>query len=400
MKLKSIIVLIILLLASCKENLNQEILPKEDKFTLPIGNMDNELDFFSREGIPFSLKSDIIMKNGIFYISNGNGKKIMKFNSYGNLLKKISPARHSESASHYDGSWTFNELGVITINSEDYIYAEDTVEYEINFIEDYIDKSRDTSEKKDNYDLHVLNERIISIFDNDGKYINYIGQDGLGGKPFPFINNIFTDNQDRLIVVTQTTYYWTIYRFTKDGDLIDRHNIDLDNLPQLENEDESITQINSIIPDREKERALVELTFYNKVYDEKTKAVVSMELKTSRVYYFDLKTKSYISWMEIPSKKNEESGFILHNALLDIIRGKYLYFISQSEDGTTNFLTITNENGYIIGEYDLAVDNSNIIYSSFYTSSPDGILSGLHCTDYAGAVSLWRTDKILDEDNK
>lgn len=399
MKIYNIVFLtIILLFASCKDNVESGLLEKEDKFTLPIGNMDNELDFFSRDGIPFSLKSDLFMNKGIFYIANGNGKKIMKFNSYGNLLNKISPPRHSESTSHFDSSWTFNELGSITVNSKDYIYAEDTLEYEVAFIDNYIDKSNDKTENKDDYNKHVLNEKIISIFDNNGDYINYIGQDGLGGRPFPFINDIFTDNKDRLVVVTQTTYYWTVFRYSMEGDLIDEHVIDLDHLPNLENESEIITQINSIIPDREKERLLVELTFYKKVHDDKTDAIVSMDLKTSRVYYYDIETGNYISWMEIPSKENEENGYLQHYVLLDIIKGKYLYFTSQSSDGSSLFLTITNENGYIIGEYDLNIDNSNIIYSSFFTSSPDGILSALLCTEYAGGVSMWRTDKIIKED--
>lgn len=393
-----IFLIIILLLASCKESVETGQLLKEDKFTLPIGNMDNELDFFSRDGIPFSLKSDIFMNKGIFYISNGNGKKIMKFNSYGNLLKKISPARQSETTSHYDNSWTFNKLGSITVNSKDYIYAEDTLEYEIAFIDNYIDKSRDKSTNKDDYNKHVLNEKIVSIFDNDGNYINYIGQDGLGGRPFPFINDIFTDNKDRLIVVTQTTYYWTVYRYNMDGDLIDTHVIDLDHLPRLENESESITQINSIIPDREKNRLLVELTFYKKVHDDKTGAIISMDLITSRIYYYDLESDNYISWMEIPSKFNEKDGYVQHYVLLDIIKGKYLYFTSLNEDGSSQYLTITNENGYVIGEYDLNIDNSNIIYSSFFTSSPDGILSALLCTEYAGGITMWRTDKIIKED--
>lgn len=389
----------ILTIFSCKENVKKSLLVKEDKFTLPIGNMDNELDFFSREGVQFSLKSDIAMKNGLFYISNGNGKKVMKFNSYGNLLNKISPSRQSES-SHYDGSWTFNQLGSIAINSKDYIYTEDTIEYEVAFVDDFIDKSGDLTDKKDDYNSHILNEKIVSIFDNEGRYINYIGQEGLAGTPFPFIYDLFVDSMDRVIVITQTTYYWSVYRFSNEGDLIDRHNIDLDNLPQLEDKEDGITQINSIKPDRDKERVLVELTFYKKIYEEKTGAVVSMELETSRVYYYDLKTGSYISWMEIPTRINEESGFEMPNTLLDIVKGKYLYFISLSENGKSNFLTITNENGYIIGTYDLKVDNSNIIYSSYYTSYKDGILAGLHCTDYAGAITLWRTDKILEEDNK
>ncbi|QEN05777.1 hypothetical protein EW093_14060 [Thiospirochaeta perfilievii] len=390
-----LILTILLTLFSCDKNINKGVLDKEERFTLPIGNMENELDFFTRDGISFSLETDILMKDGLFYISNGNGKKIMKFNSYGDLLLKISPSRQSDSIPHDENSWSFNEPGVITKN-DDYIYIVDSIKYDTALSENYIDKSYDTTEDKSDLERHILNEQIISFFDDKGNYINYIGKDGLEGTPFPFINDIYSDHLQRIIVVTQTTYFWSIYRFTKEGEFIDESIIDLDYLPQLENEEDSITQINNIIPDREKDRVLVELTFYKKTTDEKTGATISMDYIKSRVYYYDLNEQSYISWMDIPvgEDKGESTIYVLH----DIVKGKYLYFIAQTDGGKSQTLTITNENGYIIGLYDLNIDNSNIIYSSFYTTYPEGILTGLLCTEYAAGINMWRTDKILIED--
>lgn len=399
MKSKKIIFIsiILIILNSCEKSLNTGLLQKEDKFTLSIGNMDNELDFFSRDGIPFSLDSDIFMSNGIFYISNGNGKKIMKFNSYGDLLKKITPSRQSDSIPRDENSWSFNKPGSLS-KTDNYIYIVDSIEYDTALSEQYIDKSRDKTSDKSEKDKHILNEKVVSLFDDEGNYINYIGQDGLGGIPFPFINNIYNDHLNRLIVITQTTYFWSIYRFTESGELIDKNIIELDYLPQLENEPDAITQINNIIPDREKDRVLVELTFYRKVTDDKTDAIISMESIKSRVYYYDLVNKSYISWMDLPNSENENNELPKLYVLLDIVKGKYLYFTSQGTDGKSVYLTITNENGYVIGEYDLYIDNTNIIYSTFYISYPEGILSALLCTEYAGGVSMWRTDKIMNED--
>ncbi|MGL1894111.1 MAG: hypothetical protein OCD02_20955 [Spirochaetaceae bacterium] len=394
-----VIFLINLTFISCDKEVNTSLLEKEDKFTLPIGNMDNELDFFSREGISFSLESDIYMSNGIFLISNGNGKKIMKFSSYGDLLKKISSEDNSETQFTDSIPWEFNKPGVIAA-TQNHIFIEDTVTYDSNKSEEYIDKTRDLTSDKSDDEKHILNEKIISYFNLDGEYIGYIGQNGINGTPFPFINNIYTNKNNELIVITQTTFFWSIYRFTEDGDIIDKNIIELDYLPKLENESDIITQINNIIPDREKDRVLVELTFYRKIFDDKTGATISLESIKSRVFYFDLLTKSYISWMDIPDTKKDNESSSKHYVLLDIVKGKYLFFISQSLDGLSQFLTITNENGYIIGEYDLQIDNTNIIFSSFYTTFPDGILTGLLCTEYAGGVSMWRTDKIILEDSK
>jgi len=339
------------------------------------------------------------MSNGIFYISNGNGKKIMKFNSYGNLLLKISPTRKSDSTPHDNSEWTFNEPGSLSA-TENHIYIEDTIKYDTALSENYIDKSHDKTEDKSDQERHILNEKIVSMFDSKGTYINFIGQEGIEGKtPFPFINNIYNDSQNRLIVVTQTTFFWTIYRYSETGTFIDKNDIELDYLPQLEDEKNIITQINNIIPDRNKERVLVELTFFRKLVDDKTDAIISMESIKSRIYYYDLITKKYISWMDVPGTAgNEDEKESKHYILQDIVNGKYLFFISLGLDGTMQFLTITNENGYVIGEYNLNIDNTNIIYADFYTSYPEGILTALLCTEYAAGISMWRTDKIINED--
>lgn len=392
---KLLIVFFIIMIISCREDETTGNLIKEDMFTLPIGNMDGELDFFAREGIPFSLKSDIHMSKGQFLVSNGNGKKIMKFNSYGNLLKKISPEKitdlHNESL-----SWDFNEPGVLSA-TENYIYIEDTIKYDTSISDNYIDKSRDLTDDKREDEKHILTERIIHQFNSDGKYINFIGQDGIGGSPFPFINNIYNDSANRLIVITQTTYFWSIYRYTESGDFIDQTDIELDYLPSLENEENIITQINNIIPDKEKERVLIDLTFYKKIVEERSDDIISMNFLKSRVYYYNLNEKKYISWMDIPESSEENSyrQFILQ----DIVQGKYLFFTSFGDDGISEYLTITNENGYRIGDYNLNIDNTNIIYHSYYVSYPEGILTALLCTDYAGGITWWRTDKILQEDN-
>lgn len=396
---KFIYIFLTIFLFNCKEEEVKTVLLQENNFTLPLGNMDNELDFFSREGVPFSLRSDIFMKDGIFYIANGNGKKIMKFTSYGNLLSTIPPAEYLDSYTGIDGSWTFNEPGHMTINSKDFIFIEDRKEYELAFEDEYINKTFDTTEDKSDISKHILEEKIISIFDNNGEYINFIGQEGLAGTPFPYIDNIYTDSKDRLIVVCQTTYFWVVYRYDSNGNFIDKNQVHLDKLPSLEVEGEAITQLNKIIPDREKDRLLIELTYYQKIFDEKTGEIVSMDLMTSRVYYYDLNNNNYNSSIEIPSDKNSETGQIQNYFLLDIIKGKYLFFLSQTLDGSGQNLIITNENGYRIYSVDMGIDNSSLIYTSYYLTS-EGIMTALLCTEYAGAVSSWRTDEIIAKDSQ
>lgn len=51
-----------------------------------MGKAEDQIDLIQLPGMPFKERSRIVMKNGLFYISNGNTGKVMEFNSYGDIL--------------------------------------------------------------------------------------------------------------------------------------------------------------------------------------------------------------------------------------------------------------------------------------------------------------------------
>ena len=49
-------------------------------------------------------------------------------------------------------------------------------------------------------ELGVMLDRIILQFGRDGRFIDYIGQEGDGGTPFPFVEKIRITERDELVV--------------------------------------------------------------------------------------------------------------------------------------------------------------------------------------------------------
>ncbi|GAB1481266.1 hypothetical protein MASR2M78_00810 [Treponema sp.] len=75
-------------LSSCTNNEIPSV-DRENLFSLSIGRMEDQVDLFGLEGRQSSLKTRIAMRDGIFYISDGNGAKVVQFTSYGDLLSMI-----------------------------------------------------------------------------------------------------------------------------------------------------------------------------------------------------------------------------------------------------------------------------------------------------------------------
>ncbi|MDR1257059.1 MAG: hypothetical protein LBJ86_04875, partial [Spirochaetaceae bacterium] len=65
---------------------NDSSIEREDLFFFGIGRLEDELDMFDLKGARSIRKTALKMRDGLFYISNGNGEKISHYNSYGDLL--------------------------------------------------------------------------------------------------------------------------------------------------------------------------------------------------------------------------------------------------------------------------------------------------------------------------
>lgn len=73
-------------LISCRASGAVSSIKRDDLFSLKYGNFEDQLNFFDLSGTGNDIHTELEMKDGFFYISNGESKKILEMNSYGDLL--------------------------------------------------------------------------------------------------------------------------------------------------------------------------------------------------------------------------------------------------------------------------------------------------------------------------
>ena len=81
--------LVCILFSGCDNNTGIRSVERETLFHLEIGKLEDQLALFDLEGTMGIRRSNIAMRDGLFYISDGNGGKILRYNSYGDLLFMI-----------------------------------------------------------------------------------------------------------------------------------------------------------------------------------------------------------------------------------------------------------------------------------------------------------------------
>ena len=53
--------------------------------------------------------------------------------------------------------------------------------------------------------------RVVRRFDLSGSYLDYLGREGIGGTPFPYIEALHVNSRDDVIVVSRAEESWLVY---------------------------------------------------------------------------------------------------------------------------------------------------------------------------------------------
>ena len=83
---------------SCAPSESPSVAVKRERlFSLGYGPAEDQLDLFQLDGSKASLKTCMTMSEGIFYIANGAGSKVVRYSSFGDPLSMIyNPDKDSE----------------------------------------------------------------------------------------------------------------------------------------------------------------------------------------------------------------------------------------------------------------------------------------------------------------
>lgn len=340
----------------------------------------------------------ISMQDGFFYIVNGESKKIMELNSYGDLLTLFynedseianlleNSTRPEESVRH-EISYPFDYSGPIAIDSNKTIY-----------VASYVPKDRQEQSEDDSA---LLCQHILRM-SRDGSNVEYIGQQGPGGIPFPYIKRVFTTAKDELVAVCVSTQGKIVYWFDKSGFLKYTIPVTKNTIPLTDAQGDSseiFISIENVVPDPVSYKLYVQADFYSTYFDEDSKVQSGINYVQTFLYPFDIESEIYEKPLSIPAY--EESVVSDYSKLiyripydfLGVTKSGWKFFIIKVENGF-NIEMIQNENQKILRRQ-FKVNHNNILFDSMALSL-DGIITALYLEQEAARIVWYRTDSLID----
>jgi hypothetical protein len=389
-----------LLLGACSKG---DVTPiaREDLFTLEIGRMEDQIALYNLEGDKGIRRTDFTMRDGLFYISDGNGEKIVRYNSYGDLLFMIyndetNPQPLTLKTNVEDSAkvtrWAFlyplREPGEIAVDSRKHIYAEDHLPHERYSVD---------------VESRALLDSIILHFDADGRFIEYLGQEGIGGSPFPRITGVYISVRDELAVVCRLPTGWNIYWYDSAGTLLYLVHLKNSAVPVPPDWPEVSPSVDGIMAAPDSRRLFLKVDYYRDTFDESTNTRTGNEADSSVLWVMNVEDGSYAGRMEVPFFEYSftENGRTVNSrtlyTMLGVIKNGGVFFYFPVETGYSILFLNTNagsggdpRRGFI------QVDSGELQFNTFDLSA-EGILSALLVNNWEARLVWWRTDKFLGE---
>ena len=391
---------------SCGGNKPIFALKKQDLFDLQYGNFENELKLFNlRQSTPVNTR--LIMHDGFFYLANGEAGKIMQLTSYGDLIgilynedKNPVPSfvdlsgNKTQSALEHQGTvstqksvvYPFNEIGPIAVDSQKRLDAADILPRD-RYV--YDDKTK------------TWLRAAVLRFNSDGSFIDYLGQEGPGGTPFPYIKNIYTTKQNEPVVVCLSENGFIVFWFSSDGYLRYKVPIAMQSLPGYNafQADNVFISFDNVVPDYNEPVLYLKLDYFPAEIDASTRVQSGMSFDQSLIYPYNLETESYAEPIAVPDFEQTVTGgytkevFSMGYDFLGISESGWFFFITADAGGFS--ILILRENGQKIIRRHLEVDLEHTVYHHF-SLSPSGIISALLAKEEAASVVWWRTDTLID----
>ncbi|MDR0662775.1 MAG: hypothetical protein LBF80_01670 [Spirochaetaceae bacterium] len=371
---------------------------RENLFNFGIGRLEDELDMFALEGERSMRKTALKMRDGLFYISNGNGEKIAQYNSYGDLLfliynEETNPPpltlrekNDGEVITRWAYRWPLQEPGSITVNSEKHIFVEDRLPPER--------QSFDMEEK-------TILDRLILHFDADGKFIEYLGQEGRGGTPFPRIENIFTSADDDLVVVCLLPGGRRVFWYDSVGSQLYNIYFSKDALPIPPGRFGLTPSLDGIAIAPDEKKIYLKIDYYREILDESTNTVSGRETDRSCLWMINAGDAHFSGSVDIPffeavsTVNNRKTTENLLYSMFGVMNGGRVFLYYPIETGFS-LLILAADGSDAQRRGIINVSNDELMYSTFDVSG-NGILSALLVTNYEARVVWWRTDKLARE---
>jgi hypothetical protein len=391
--------LAVIVLAGCQRKGIEELVSSE-LFSLSMGKMEDQIDLFQFENAMVEHANSLTMRDGWFYVANGNAGKVMVFSSYGDLIfllynPQTNPAPTNLGPSDVNApevttrgfvAYPFADIGHVAVASDRTLYVEDAVP--------------DVKSVKDT-DRGVTRSRAILRFDRKGRQLGSLGEEGIGGSPFPYVSALYVTSNDQLVVVCRLPGSWEVFWYSRDGAPLYQVEISNSNLPAKP--ERGVTQaLVTVLPDLQSPLLYLILSSYKDVVDARAAASASNDAVTTRAYKLDLRTQQYIpGFVEFPANPPHRTKAGLKTIeipsppsdLLGVSTGGYFYLLAYTD---TNLYTlqIVDSSGRVRAQRRVVIEDSELAFRDIHLSST-GIIYGLLADKSKAHVSWWRSDLLL-----
>jgi hypothetical protein len=406
--------LLVLLAGGCSRG-EIDSIAREDLFTLGIGRMEDQLALYNLEGDRGLSRVGLTMREGLFYIADAGGSKVVRYNSYGDLLFMIyndesNPVPLSlktgidedTTVTRWAFTYPLREPGRIAVDSRKHIYVEDRL-----------------PDDRHGYDAEskALLDSVVLHFDQDGRFVEYLGQGGIGGGPFSRITGLFTSVRDELAVVCREATGWTVHWYTANGEILSVLHLKNNAVPAPPDWPSGFVSVDSIMAAPDARELYIKVDYYRDIYDDSTGTRIGTEPYGSLVWVMDVENGVYTEILEVPFLEQSvmvndrrETLRMLY-AMMGVVRGGGVFFSFPVDEGYS-LLILRREDrgdgarpeaGAVVPSASLEQRRGLIrvekeeLYLNNFNLSGDGILSALLVSEFEARLVWWRTDKILTE---
>jgi hypothetical protein len=398
------VLLVVFMLSGCDEfGRGVPQVEREDLFVLDIGRLEDQIALFDLEGDRGIRRTDVAMRDGLFYISDGNGGKILRYNSYGDLLFMIyneetnpppltlRPLSEGNLVTRWAVTYPLQEPGEITVDSRKHIYVRDRLPYERHAFD---------AESK------ALLDNVILHFDAEGKFVEYLGREGIGGSPFPKVEGLYTSIDDELAVVCRLPTGWDTYWYNAEGALLYVIQLRLEAVPLLPDRENMIPSLDMIAVGPDARKLYVKVDYYRNTFDESTSTRTGIEPDSSVIWVMNAEDGVWERHIELPLfeytivEQNRRTTTRIFYTLLGVVKDGRVFLSFPVEEGYS-LLVLSSESGASGEQHQgfIRVNNEELQFNAFDLSA-DGILSGLLVDEWQVKLVWWRTDKFFGEGNQ
>jgi hypothetical protein len=395
--MKKLVVILAITLVFCACRAGQDgSVEREDLFSLEIGLMEDQIALYQLDGNRGIRRTGFTMRDGLFYIADGHSGKIVRYNSYGDLLFMIyneetnpppltlkTNIAENEQATRWAYSFPLEAPGWITVDSRRNIFVEDRLPHQAH---------------RSDPETGAVLDGIILNFDQDGRFVKYIGREGIGGSPFPRIVGLTTSIRDELVVICRIPDGWEVYWYSATGMLLYLVRISSAAIPALPDWSEVQASVDLIAAAPDARKLYIKVDYSRHTFDPSTNTRTGTEPVSSVIWTLDIEDGTYSNPVEVPLfelfEGSRSSSIRVFYSMLGVMRdGKALLYFPV-ETGFSILFVDTFSREHRRGYINFSIDELRF---NDFSLSREGILTAMLADNFNVKFVWWRTDRFIGE---